>query len=171
MKQLLIIFLAACLGMSAMGQENLSKRVIPLPSVEVKTLDGSVFNTKDIKNDGKPVIICFFATWCKPCMAELKNISDEYEDWQEETGVKIYAVSIDDTRSSSRVAPLVKGQGWEYEFLLDENSDFKRAMNVGDIPHTFVLDGEGNIVWQHASYAPGVEQEYIEAVRQILSTK
>ena len=117
------------------------------------------------------VLVDFFATWCKPCMAELKNISDEYEDWQEETGVKIYAVSIDDTRSSSRVAPLVKGQGWDYEFLLDENSDFKRAMNVGDIPHTFVLDGEGNIVWQHASYAPGVEQEYIEVVKQILSAK
>ena len=140
MKQLLSILLAVCIGVSAMSQENLSKRVIPLPSVDVKTLDGNVFNTKDIKNDGKPVIICFFATWCKPCMAELKNISDEYEDWQEETGVKIYAVSIDDTRSSSRVAPLVKGQGWDYEFLLDENSDFKRAMNVGDIPHTFVLD-------------------------------
>ncbi len=171
MKQLLSILLAVCIGVSAMSQENLSKRVIPLPSVDVKTLDGNVFNTKDIKNDGKPVIICFFATWCKPCMAELKNISDEYEDWQEETGVKIYAVSIDDTRSSSRVAPLVKGQGWDYEFLLDENSDFKRAMNVGDIPHTFVLDGEGNIVWQHASYAPGVEQEYIEVVKQILSAK
>ncbi|MBP5413156.1 MAG: TlpA family protein disulfide reductase [Bacteroidales bacterium] len=171
MKQLLSILLAVCIGVSAMSQENLSKRVIPLPSVDVKTLDGNVFNTKDIKNDGKPVIICFFATWCKPCMAELKNISDEYEDWQEETGVKIYAVSIDDTRSSSRVAPLVKGQGWDYEFLLDENSDFKRAMSVGNIPHTFVLDGEGNIVWQHASYAPGVEQEYIEVVKQILSAK
>ena len=42
-------------------------------------------------------------------------------------------------------------------------------MNVNDIPHTFVVDGEGNIVWQHASYAPGVEQEYINVVRNILS--
>lgn len=104
-------------------------------------------------------------------MTELKNIADEYDDWREETGVKLYAVSIDDSRASSKVAPLVKGQGWEYEILLDENSDFKRAMNVVDIPHTFVLDGEGNIVWQHTSYANGVEQEYIEQVRKILSEK
>lgn len=169
MKKLVFAALLACVCMSVMCQEGISGRVIPLPLVDVKTLDGNAFNTKNIKNDGKPVIICFFATWCKPCMAELKNISDEYEDWQDETGVKLYAVSIDDTRSSSRVAPLVKGQGWEYEFLLDENSDFKRAMNVNDIPHTFVLDGEGNIVWQHASYAPGVEQEYIEVVKKLIA--
>lgn len=142
-----------------------------IPSVNVKTIQGENFNTSEIKNDGKPIIICFFATWCKPCMTELKNIADEYDDWREETGVKLYAVSIDDSRSSSKVAPLVKGQGWEYEILLDENSDFKRAMNVVDIPHTFVLDGEGNIVWQHTSYANGVEQEYIEQVRKILSEK
>ncbi len=142
-----------------------------IPSVNVKTIQGENFNTSEIKNDGKPIIICFFATWCKPCMTELKNIADEYDDWREETGVKLYAVSIDDSRASSKVAPLVKGQGWEYEILLDENSDFKRAMNVVDIPHTFVLDGEGNIVWQHTSYANGVEQEYIEQVRKILSEK
>jgi peroxiredoxin len=104
-------------------------------------------------------------------MTELKAIADEYDDWREETGVVIYAVSIDDTRSSAKVAPLVKGQNWEYEFLLDENSDFKRAMNVGDIPHTFVLNGNKEIVWQHASYSPGVEQEYINVVRKLLSEK
>ena len=37
-----------------------------LPSVNLKTLDGKKFNTADISNDGKPIIICFFATWCKP---------------------------------------------------------------------------------------------------------
>ena len=82
--------------------------------------------------------------------------------------MKIYAVSIDDSRSSGKVAPLVSGQAWEYEVLLDENSDFKRAMNVGDIPHTFILNGKKEIVYQHASYAPGVEQEYIEKVKEIL---
>ena len=68
-----------------------------LPSVNLKTLDGKKFNTADISNDGKPIIICFFATWCKPCMVELKTIAESYEEWQEETGVKIYAVSIDDS--------------------------------------------------------------------------
>ena len=171
MRRVILLLIISMFSLAATAQEDLSKRAIPLPSVNVKTLKGAAFNTKDIDNEGKPIIICFFATWCKPCMTELKAIADEYDDWQEETGVVIYAVSIDDTRSSAKVAPLVKAQNWEYEFLLDENSDFKRAMNVGDIPHTFVLNGNKEIVWQHASYSPGVEQEYINVVRKLLSEK
>ena len=159
---ILVLFMALTCGIFA--QETATT----LPAVTLKTLDGKKFSTADIGNDGKPIIICFFATWCKPCMIELKTIAESYEEWQEETGVKIYAVSIDDSRSSGKVAPLVSGQAWEYEVLLDENSDFKRAMNVGDIPHTFILNGKKEIVYQHASYAPGVEQEYIEKVKEIL---
>ena len=165
MKRLAFLILFCVFAGSLSAQEG----ALTLPSVNVKTLDGKKFNTLDMDNEGKPVIICFFATWCKPCMMELKNIAELYEEWQEETGVKIYAVSIDDSRSSQKVAPLVSGQSWEYEVLLDENADFKRAMNVGDIPHTFILNGKKEIVYQHTSYAPGAEQEYIEKVREILS--
>ena len=171
MKQTVLLLIISVFSLSVKAQEELSKRTLPLPSVQVKTLKGAAFNTKDIDNEGKPIIICFFASWCKPCMTELKTIADEYEDWKTETGVVIYAVSIDDTRSSAKVAPLVKGQNWEYEVLLDENSDFKRAMNVGDIPHTFILNGKKEIVWQHASYSPGAEQEYINVVRKLLAEK
>ena len=171
MKRTILMLSISAFCLLATAQEEVSKRTLPLPSVQVKTLNGTAFNTKDIDNKGKPIIICFFASWCKPCMTELKTIADEYDDWKEETGVVIYAVAIDDTRSSAKVAPLVKGQNWEYEFLLDENSDFKRAMNVGDIPHTFVLNGNREIVWQHASYSPGLEQEYINVVRKLLSNK
>ncbi|MDR1792586.1 MAG: TlpA family protein disulfide reductase [Bacteroidales bacterium] len=170
MKRILTILLCATVFCGVLrSQEDLSKRPLPLPSVDVKTMNGVVFNTKEINNDGKPIIICFFATWCKPCMIELSAIADEYEDWKAETGVKIYAVSIDDPRSSAKVAPLVNGKGWEYEILLDVNSEFKRAMNVGDIPHTFVLNGNKEIVWQHASYSPGVENEYIEVVKKLIA--
>jgi peroxiredoxin len=169
MRQLISALLLSTFFLTANAQGGLFEKPMPLPSVDVKTLNGKSFNTKDIDNGGKPVIICFFATWCKPCMTELKAIADLYDDWQEETGVKIYAISIDDSRSSAKVSPLVKGQNWDYEFLLDENSDFKRAMNVNDIPHTFVLNGNKEIVWQHTSYSQGAEEEYIKAVRALLA--
>jgi len=136
-----------------------------IPSVDLKTLSGDKFNTDSIKNNG-PIVISFWATWCKPCIQELNAVSENFTDWNAETGFKVFAISIDDAKSMSRVAPFVSGKGWQFEVLLDENSDFKRAMNVVNVPHTFVLDKTGKIVWQHTSYAPGDEDELYEIIKK-----
>ena len=168
MKKIFLIAAAITLCFSLNAQNpNSQKPAVGLPSVNIQTVDGKVFNTADISNDGKPVIVSLWATWCKPCIAELLAIADEYEDWVEETGVKLFAVSIDDAKTSARVAPFVNGKGWEYTVLLDVNSDFKRAMNVNDVPYMCILNGKGEIVWQHTSYAPGSEKEVYEIVKKL----
>ncbi|MCB9198620.1 MAG: TlpA family protein disulfide reductase [Flavobacteriales bacterium] len=136
-------------------------------NVTVKDLDGKTVNVSELSNNGKPIIISFWATWCKPCMEELNTISEEYEDWVEETGVKLIAVSIDDARSTGKVEPTVNSKGWEYTVLLDPNGDFKRGMNVNNVPHTFLLDGKGKIVWDHNNYSPGDEDELHEELLKI----
>jgi thioredoxin-related protein len=87
-----------------------------------------------------------------------------YPDWQDETGVKMIIVSIDQAQDANKVKPLVDGFGWEYEVLLDPNGDFKRAMNVQNVPHVFVLDGKGKIVYNHAGYVDGGEEDIYEAL-------
>ncbi|HOF45572.1 MAG TPA: TlpA disulfide reductase family protein [Bacteroidales bacterium] len=148
-------------------EESQTAKFSTLPSVDIKTLDGKNFNTKDIDNEGKPIIISLWATWCRPCIEELTAIAELYEDWVEETGVKLYAISVDDSKTASRVVPFVNGRAWEYEVLQDVNSDFKRAMNVVDIPYLCVLNEKREIVWQHTSYAPGNENEIYEVVKKI----
>ncbi|MCT4624801.1 MAG: TlpA family protein disulfide reductase [Schleiferiaceae bacterium] len=138
-----------------------------LPKIQVTTTDGKAINTSTFSNEGKPIVISFWATWCKPCMRELDAISEIYEDWQDEIGMKLIAVSIDDARNSGKVGPLATTKGWEYEIYIDENQDFKRGMGVNNIPHTFVLDGNGNVVWQHTGYALGDEDELYEVLEKV----
>ncbi|MBQ3580720.1 MAG: TlpA family protein disulfide reductase [Bacteroidales bacterium] len=163
MKRILLSFAFIALSVLAFAQNA------KMPdNVTLKSLDGQSVQSSVIQNDGKPIIISFWATWCKPCNKELNAIREVYEEWQEETGVKLVAISIDDARSASRVKPHVDGNDWPYEVYLDQNQDFKRAMNVVNVPHTFILNGEGEIVWQHTSYVDGSEEEVIEEVRKLL---
>lgn len=138
-----------------------------LPNINLKDVNGVTKNLSKFSNNGNPIIISFWATWCKPCKAELNTIAEEYDDWADETGVKLIAVSIDDARSSTRVEPYINAQGWEYLVLLDPNGDLKRAMNVNNVPHTFLVDGNGKIVWDHNNYSPGDEEELYEELVKI----
>jgi thiol-disulfide isomerase/thioredoxin len=147
---------------------SFSQDVRKLPNIEVKTLKGDAFNISELDNDGKPIVISFWATWCKPCKKELNNISEVYTDWQDETGVKLVAISIDDSRSMSKVAPYINSSDWEYEVYLDPNADLKRAMGVSTVPHTFLLNGKKEIVWQHRGYIEGDEQGLYEKIIELV---
>ena len=138
-----------------------------LPAADLKTTDGKTVSSSKFNNNGKPIIISFWATWCKPCKKELDAISENYEEWQKETGVKLIAISIDDSRSSGKVVTDSKSHGWDFEIYLDQNQDFKRAMNVNNVPHTFIVNGKGEIVWQHNSYADGDEDHLYEELKKI----
>jgi cytochrome c biogenesis protein CcmG, thiol:disulfide interchange protein DsbE len=142
-----------------------------IPAADVENLEGKKINTQLLSNDGNPMVISFWATWCKPCVKELNAISEIYDDWKKETGVKVVAISIDNARSKSRVAPFVSSQNWEFEVLLDPNGDFKRVMNVVNVPHTFLIDGKGNIVYQHTSYADGDEEKLFQEIKKLVDVK
>ena len=138
-----------------------------IPAVDIKDLNGNIINTANFENDGNPIIISFWATWCKPCKQELENISDVYEDWVEETNVKLIAISIDDARNSSKIKPLVMSKGWEYEVYQDSNREFANKMGVNPIPHTFLLNGKKEIVWEHVTYTDGDEDELYDEIIKI----
>ncbi|MBD5228186.1 MAG: TlpA family protein disulfide reductase [Bacteroides sp.] len=156
------IFLSCAVALTALSS------MAALPSVNLKDINGKTVDTATLSNDGKPFVISFFALWCKPCNRELKAISEVYDEWQEETGMRLVAVSIDEAQNEQKVKPFVESKGWEYEVLLDPNGEFKRQMGVNDIPHVFIVDGEGNIVWNHQGYVDGGEEDILEAVKKFV---
>lgn len=168
MKKYSVLFIlgVGLVGLLALSNNN-DETGKEMPSVLLEDLDGNSINSADVSNDGNPIIVSFWATWCKPCRLELNTIAEEYDDLVEETGVKLVAVSIDDERNKSKVRPVVDASGWDYDIWLDTNSDLKRAMGVNYPPQTFLIDGNGKIVYSHVGYVPGDEETLYEEIRKL----
>ena len=161
MKQLLTLALAAILVSFTTPNDK------KLPNVQIKTLEGQAVNIQDYVGKGKPVVLSFWATWCAPCKKELDIISDMYPDWQEE-GVELLAITIDDARQLAKVPGMVASKGWEYTVLSDSKQELQRALNFQTVPQTFLVDGEGNIVYAHSGYQPGDEIELEDKIFALL---
>ena len=158
-------FLTVAIAMLVMSFAALQAQI---PSFHLKDINGKTVDTAKLSNGGKPIIISFFATWCHPCLRELSNISEVYEDWQDETGVKLIAVSIDQAQNVNKVKPLVDSKGFEYEVLLDVNSDLARSLGVQNIPHVFLFDGTGKLVYNHIGYKDGDENTLYKHVKELV---
>ena len=146
---------------------NVSFAQSKLPNVTIKSLEGKAVNLSTFNKSSKPVIVSFWATWCGPCLKELKAIDKVYEKWQSETGVELVAVSIDDARTKNRVKPQVTGANWKFTVLLDENHELKRAMNVANVPYTVIVH-EGKIVYSHSNYTPGIENDIYKKLKSLV---
>lgn len=135
-----------------------------LPNMELENLQGRDIGLTKIDSED-PVIVSLWATWCVPCLKELDAIDELYSEWQEETDVELYAVSMDDSRTINRVRPLVNGKGWDYTVLLDPNNDLKRRLGTSTVPLTMIVK-DGEIVYRHSGYAPGAEDDLYEELKK-----
>ncbi|MCB0445522.1 MAG: TlpA disulfide reductase family protein [Gelidibacter sp.] len=136
-----------------------------LPNLQLEALDGKKIELNDISSNDQLVVVSLWATWCVPCKNELDAINDVYDDWVDETNVKLYAVSVDDSRTVKRVKPMVNGKGWEFNILLDTNSDLKRQLNTSTIPLVLLVKNN-KILYRHSGYTPGSEKELFEKIKE-----
>ena len=138
-----------------------------IPSVELKTLDGNAADIRTYLDDAKLTVISFWATWCKPCQAEMDAMIDLYPDGKEQYGAQIIAITIDTQRQLAKVGPLVETKGWEYIILSDANNLMRNALNFQAIPQTYVVDQQGNVLYAHSGYVPGNEYELEEKLKEL----
>jgi thiol-disulfide isomerase/thioredoxin len=158
MKTIIISFLLLCNSVLLFSQDV-------IPNLQLESLDGKRVELKDISKNDQLVVVSLWATWCVPCKNELDAINDVYQDWVDETNVKLYAVSVDDSRTVKRVKPMVNGKGWEFDILLDTNSDLKRQLNTSTIPLVLLVKNN-KILYRHSGYTPGSEKELFEKIKE-----
>jgi thiol-disulfide isomerase/thioredoxin len=174
-KLIALTALVSILTISAYAQEKKGLEKIlgerTLPNITLTDMNGKKVNVADLGKTGKITVLDFWATWCVPCKKELNNINELYEDWQKKYNVSIVAVSIDDSRSSTKVKPYAEGQRWTYDVLLDVNQDLKRDLNIQSVPFTVVIDQSGKIVYSHSGYTEGDENILEDAIAGLATAK
>ena len=137
-----------------------------LPDVKVENAQGKIVSVRDLAQ-GKPMIISYWSIACKPCIQELNAINDALAEWREEAQFEVVAVSVDDSRLKASAKAIANSRGWEFICVYDENQELKRAMNVSLTPQSFVVDGEGNIIFSHSGYTPGSEQLLFDKIVEL----
>lgn len=160
-RNILFVFISLIFMTSFDGVER------KMPSVNLKDLNGKVVNIQDYASNGKITIVSFWATWCTPCKRELDAFGEYAEDWKEEYGAEIVAITIDNARQLAKVKPMVAQKGWEFDVLSDVKQELMKQLNFQLIPQTYIMDKEGNIIYDHSGYSPGDEEEVEDVLKNL----
>ncbi len=163
MNKLLIFFALASLSFG-FTPSDVSKK---LPDITITDLQGKPVKIQEYAKDSKYTILSFWATWCAPCKRELDAIGELYPEWTEAYDVRLVAITIDNARALTQVKPLIEEKGWEFDVLVDSKQELQQALNFQAIPQTFVVDAEGNILYQHEGYTPGDEYELEKVIKEL----
>ena len=161
----IILIIVALSSQAQVDNTNLSS----LPEITLKNIDGKDINLADYGTNEKITVISFWATWCKPCIKELKNLNVLLDDWIEDYNMELVAISLDDSRNADKVKPTVNALNWDFDVLLDPNGELQRAMNVANPPVTFLVNQSGKIVYTHTGYVEGDEYDLEDHIKELIS--
>ena len=116
----------------------------PAPAFAARTVDGKakIKHLADYK--GHVVIVNVWATWCDPCKAEMPALEHLYEQFAPQ-GLKIAAVSIDETASDDSVRAYARNMGLTFDILHDPKYSIEQAYRVVGYPSSYVIDRDGVI--------------------------
>jgi len=160
---LIIIFLFS-LFITAQESEELAGR--RAPNFVLENLDGDYVELNQEIGEG-PILLSFWATWCKPCIEELTEFKKLYDDYKDK-GFKLLAISTDSERTVAKVKPYVKSKNYDFPVLYDTSGDVARIYYARAVPFTVLIDEKGAIVYSHLGYMRGDEQIVNDKVKEML---
>jgi len=133
------------------------------PNFTVETFDGKVIRSTTLLEKG-PIFLDFWSTGCQPCLKALPHINDIAKQFP---NLNVVVVSTDPPRLKDKSQRYIKSNKFDFITGYDGNKGLQRMFNVSSIPRTFIIDSSGEIVYDHASYNPGDEAEYIEHINAL----
>jgi len=166
MKIISYLVLTLLLAFSGFAQEDDTQQGRQAPNFKLENLDGDYVELNQVLGNG-PVLLSFWATWCKPCLEELVEYQKLYDEYKDK-GFQILAISIDDVRTVAKVKPFVRSKHYSFPILLDTNMDVARIYYAQAVPYTVLMDKDGKIVYTHLSYMRGDELQVKKKLDELL---
>lgn len=133
---------------------------------KLESIDGGQVELSKLYGKG-PILISFWATWCKPCVEEMTELNKIYQELKDK-GFNLLAVSTDNEKTIAKVKPFIKSRGYNFTVLLDKNSEVARKYYAQQIPYSVLLDKNGKIVQSHLGYMKGDEKKLRDKIISLL---
>ncbi|MBN2170298.1 MAG: TlpA family protein disulfide reductase [Candidatus Krumholzibacteriota bacterium] len=160
--------LAAALLLVAGGAAAAPKK---LPPVSVTDLAGERIKVNDLLAGGEgPMLINFWATWCKPCLAEMPKLAEFAAEW-EAAGLRVISISIDDPRSQKQVKPFVSRHKIAFPVYLDPNQEAHRKLGGRAVPYNVLVSAAGEVLRCSAGYRAKDAEAWAELIRADLEQR
>lgn len=113
-----------------------------VPDFRFEVFDGTTFSLADhFENDGRPVVLNFWASWCPPCRAEMPDFDLVAQAHPE---VKFIGVAVDDVESNAR--EFAAEIGVSYLLGFDPTGQAHLSLPFVALPTTWIISGDGVIV-------------------------
>ncbi len=136
------------------------------PDFNLRSPEGRRVHLKSMLEDG-PVLLDFWATWCKPCvkaMPKIQEIHDQYHT----RGLIVVGVNEDGPRGQPTVKPFLRARKLTFPIALDLDGGVRKRMRVSALPSTVLIDQDGEIVFRQTGFVKGQEDLLIDAIESVL---
>ena len=132
----------------------------PAPDFTLDSLHGDTVTLSALAGQ-EVVVLDFWATWCSPCVEGLDHLQQMHERYADQ-GLVVLAINVGEDREEA--AEFVADHGYAFTVLLDTDGRVSDAYGVQSIPHTIIVDREGEV-----HYVPGGAEDIEDTLRNLLA--
>ena len=160
-----IVFYSMVASMFIFGQDN--STISKIPNIDIKLLNGKTTNIYKLLESG-PLLMDFWATWCKPCKQVMKHLNEFHNNYKDQ-GFQVLMINQDTPRSLGKVKAYINSKDYDFLVSIDPNQQIAKKLNGQIMPNLLLIKKDGTIQWRHQGYMPGEEKEIKEKIEELLS--